>query len=118
MTNGNEKKTPVEEKTIWLAIGLNFVYLGAGYCYMGRKVLGVLLILIATGMATAMISYPILFAVIPTFWIGIFFITCVDMFLLQSRIKKASTKPCPYCAEPIRKEAIFCLHCKKDIVAA
>jgi hypothetical protein len=78
----------------------------------------VILILIATGMVMAMLSYPVLFAVIPSIWFGIFIITCVDMLLLNSRIRKALTKPCPYCTEPIRKEAIFCLHCKKDIVTA
>ena len=30
---------------------------------------------------------------------------------------ESNVKACPYCAELIKKEAIFCLHCKKDIVA-
>jgi hypothetical protein len=108
----------VEGKNIWLAIGLNFVYLGAGYFYMGRRVLGVILILIATGMGMAMVSNPILFSIVSTAWLGFFIITCIDMLILQSKNKKATAKACPYCAEPIKKEAVFCLHCKKDIVAA
>jgi hypothetical protein len=108
----------MKEKNIWLAIGLNFVYLGAGYFYMGRKLLGVVLMLIATGLAMGMLSNPILFVIISSAWFGFFIITCIDMLILNSKIKKDTTKPCPYCAESIKKEAVYCLNCKKDIVVA
>ncbi len=108
----------MKEKNIWAAIGLNFVYLGAGYFYMGRKTLGVLLMIIATGMAMLMFSNPMVFSAISSVWLGLFFITAIDMLILNNKIKKETMKVCPYCAEPIKKEAIFCLHCKKDIVPA
>lgn len=41
MTSSKKEKAAVQQKNIWLAIGLNFAYLGTGYFYMGRKVLGV-----------------------------------------------------------------------------
>jgi len=118
MTSSKKEKAVVQQKNIWLAFGLNFAYLGAGYFYMGRKVLGVVLILIATAFAAAMLSNPLLFGAISSAWFGVFIITCIDMLILHSKNRKETTKACPYCAEPIRKEAVFCLHCKKDIVVA
>lgn len=118
MTICKKEKTPAQEKNIWLAIGLNFVYLGAGYFYMGRRVLGVLLILIATGMGIAMASDPMIFLFVSGAWLGFFAITCIDMLILHGKIREENSRACPYCAEPVKKEAIFCLHCKKDLVAA
>jgi len=107
----------MKEKNIWLAIGLNFVFLGAGYFYMGRKALGVLLMIIAMFAAVGMVASPYFFSVISLVWLGIFVITCIDMLIMYNKVKKETTKACPYCAEFIKKEAVFCLHCKKDLVA-
>ena len=38
--------------------------------------------------------------------------------IIPIHIDEVHHAACPYCAEPIKKEAISCLHCKKDIVAA
>jgi hypothetical protein len=78
----------------------------------------IVLILIATTFAAAMLSNPLLFGAISSAWFGVFIITCIDMLILHSKNRKETTKACPYCAEPIKKEAVFCLHCKKDIVVA
>lgn len=118
MTNSKTGKTVVQQKNIWLAIGLNFLYLGAGFFYMGHKVLGVFLMLVTTAFAAAMLSNPLLFGIVSSAWLGVFIITCVDMLILQNKNRKETTRACPYCAEPIKNEAIFCLHCKKDIVEA
>jgi hypothetical protein len=86
-----------ENKGVWLAIGLNLVLLGAGYYFMGYKILGRLLILIFTGMVIVMITCPVLYAFIPAAWFVCFVISCKDMFLLHARnIQKSEAQVLPY----------------------
>jgi hypothetical protein len=38
--------------------------------------------------------------------------------LPKGQILKPDEKKCPYCAETIKKEAVFCKHCNKDLTAS
>ena len=38
--------------------------------------------------------------------------------LIHQRIKQGELKLCPYCAEPIRAQAVICKHCNSDVRGA
>ena len=103
------------EKSLPLAIGLNFVLPGAGYMYLGRFSVGigamvvVSLILIATG---AVLLVPL--------WLWLNVIMAIDLSMLfykqQAAVQAATLRKCPYCAELIQAEARVCKHCQRDVV--
>jgi hypothetical protein len=104
----------VKEKSLALAIGLNFVLPGAGYMYMGRVVLGIAAML----LVSLVVFGAGLLLLMPT-WIGINVIMAVDMIILFNKNKQAltaaTTRKCPQCAETIQKEAKVCRFCHAQL---
>jgi hypothetical protein len=41
-----------------------------------------------------------------------------DKGLEKQALKKGEIKLCPYCAEPIRSQAVICKHCNSDVRGA
>jgi predicted RNA-binding Zn-ribbon protein involved in translation (DUF1610 family) len=108
-----ESKQPkqiAKEKSLPLAIGLNFLFPGLGYMYMGNWIVGVLGGLLIIGIY---MSSGLLF-VVPS-WITMNIIMVIDMLILSNKNKKKvmkeNMKECPECAELILKKAKVCRFC-------
>jgi len=105
------------EKSLPLAIGLNFVLPGAGYMYMGRFLLGIIAFLF---IILLVLSTPLITA--SSVWIGMNVAMAIDMFILnskrQKKIAEATLTKCPFCAELIKKEAKVCRYCHKELPGA
>lgn len=103
-----------KEKSLPLAIGLNLLFPGLGYLYMGKWIVGIFasLLIIMIYLTTAMLFLA------PT-WITMNIIMVIDMLILSNKNKKKfieeSTKKCINCAELIQKEAKICKHCGTKI---
>jgi hypothetical protein len=106
-----------KDKNIWLAILLNFVIPGLGYFYMGRKVLGVLLVVIMLALAFGSMSMGMV-QVYGGISFPMFIVTCIDMAILHFKNKANSTKNCPFCGEHIRNEAVVCRFCSRELSTA
>ncbi len=100
----------IEEKSLALAIGLNFVLPGLGYMYMGKWIVGVgaTMLIIAIYFTTGLLF------LLPT-WISLNIIMIVDMIILSRKNKKIliqqNMKKCQRCAELIQKDAKVCRYC-------
>lgn len=103
-----------KEKSIPLAIGLNFLLPGLGYMYMGKIIIGIATFFLILGIYLTMALAGVFFA-----WITLNVIMAIDMLILGNKNKKTieekTTMNCPQCAELIKKEAKVCKHCKSDI---
>lgn len=100
----------VKEKNLALAIGLNILFPGLGYMYMGKWIVGIFAALLVVGIyATTGVFY--LFQT----WLVMNIIMAIDMFILfnknKDKVIAANTKKCPECAETILKEAKVCRFC-------
>lgn len=99
-----------KEKSLPLAVGLNFMLPGLGYIYMGKWIVGIFACLLIVGIY---FTSPLLFLV-PS-WIGMNVFMVIDMLILSSKNKKKlvaeNTKKCPACAELVQKDAKVCRFC-------
>ncbi len=104
----------IEERSLALAIGLNFVLPGAGYMYMGKWFLGLLAGIIFFGSYFAIGWFFMAQA-----WLGLCLLMTIDMMILFNKRKKqiieSTTIKCPQCAELIKSEALVCRFCGNKI---
>jgi uncharacterized protein YecT (DUF1311 family)/TM2 domain-containing membrane protein YozV len=108
----------VKEKSLPLAIGLNFLLPGLGYMYMGKLFVGIFTCLL---IGTIYFTTPLFLVIV--MWFVLNLIMLIDMLILSGKNKKAlvtqNTKKCPNCAELVQREAKVCRYCnvKFDAVA-
>ena len=107
----------VKEKSIYVALGYNFVFMGAGYWYAGRKPIGVLLMIITAIAFVSAFDNAGLFVIIPPLYFGFWITTAIDLSVYLKKVKMDSFVSCPRCAEKVKKQATYCIHCKSDIPA-
>ena len=108
------KRTPIpSEKSLPLAIGLNFVVPGFGYFYMGSIVSGVFAMALCA--AISYLTFPLGILWIPASVVILDIVLSIDMILLNNKRNKKiielTTMVCPKCAEKINRAATVCRFC-------
>ena len=98
-----------KEKNLPLAIGLNLLFPGAGYVYMGRVLLGIMaFLLVVATLAVSIVTFGIT-------WLVVQIIMALDMVILFNKnakaLEAATMMKCPQCAEMIKREAKVCRFC-------
>lgn len=103
------------EKSLPLAIGLNLIFPGLGYLYMGKIFAGIFggLIIIAIFLASDTSTLLIT-------WLVLNVIMVIDMVILHNKrtkqIAEQNTKKCPQCAEVIQRDAKMCRFCHAQLL--
>jgi hypothetical protein len=104
----------IKEKSVPLAIGLNFLLPGLGYMYMGKVILGIAALFLIIGIYAVYALSGLLLT-----WIGMNIIMAIDMLILGNKNKKMiedkTMMTCPHCAELVKNEAKICKHCKSSL---
>jgi GYF domain 2 len=112
-----QRQAQVFEKSLPLAIGLNILWPGLGYIYMGKWIAGLIGGLLIIGIYATM---GLIF--LPMTWITLSAIMALDMAVLSGRNKRKiaerTTMKCPNCAETIQREAKVCRFCTLKIASA
>ncbi|MBS0209088.1 MAG: hypothetical protein JSS27_09060 [Planctomycetes bacterium] len=107
----------VREKSLPVAIGLNFVLVGLGYFYMDRPFSGIGCLLIAIYTYAGYGLYGLLGS-----WLSLNLVMLIDMLILRSinkqEVAAATTKKCPNCAETIKLEARVCRYCQTKLFSS
>ena len=111
-----KKEVSMENKGKGLAeaIGLNLLFPGVGYIYMGKWIVGSISLAFVglITFATAFNGYILT-------WFFVNIIMTIDMIIIDRKnkvaIKKESMKECPACAELIQKNAKVCRFCNRNL---
>lgn len=99
------------DKSLPMAIGLYFIFAGAGYVYMQRWFadLFALLFCIFTYALTAT------YGGIVGAWAVMNIIMACDMLILRNKRIRETTMKCTQCAEMIRRDARVCRFCHAEV---
>lgn len=102
------------------AILLNLFIPGAGYIYVGRWVLGVVVLFLAMAPAVFAVITGGMGLVLAMPWASMLSIVgAIDAYIIvrkqNASADEESTMPCPNCAERIQRAARVCRFCQRPV---